>query len=427
MPPPSLISTAALLARSRMGWRAGLCWTLLCLVSPLAAAQGPGLSTLQQAFDAAWVRQPEAQTQALLQQAAQGRQAAAQGWTAGPPSLELSSTTDRLARNEGRREWALGLALPLWLPGERQRSQALAQAEGAVVDSRTAAARWRLAGAVREAWWGWQRARVELDLARARQASAAQLAADVARRVAAGELARVDAHQAEAAWAAAQAEWAERQAALVQAEQGLSALAAEVPAAPVLPVPESTEVLGLAAAPLDTHPGLRELSDRLQRAERARDLVAVQQRAHPELTLASTRERGAVGERYSQTLSIGLRLPLGSTGQQQAQNASAAAEFMEAQTQLSLERQRVAGEWAAARARLSAAQAAAEAAGRRAELAREARGFIDKAFQAGEADLPSRLRVEWEAFEAERQATLARLQAHQALSTLHQALGLLPQ
>ena len=74
-----------------------------------------------------------------------------------------------------------------------------------------------------------------------------------------------------------------------------------------------------------------------------------------------------------------------------------------------------------------AAQASAEAANRRAALARETRGFIEKSFRAGETDLPSRLRVELEAFEAERQSTLARLNVNQAISALNQALGLLPQ
>ena len=72
------------------------------------------------------------------------------------------------------------------------------------------------------------------------------------------------------------------------------------------------------------------------------------------------------------------------------------------------------------------AQAGAQAATRRAELARETRGFFDKSFRLGESDLPTRLRVELDAAEAERQSARARLAVQQAVSALRQALGQLP-
>ncbi|HVR52670.1 MAG TPA: transporter, partial [Pseudorhodoferax sp.] len=82
---------------------------------------------------------------------------------------------------------------------------------------------------------------------------------------------------------------------------------------------------------------------------------------------------------------------------------------------------------AVARARLAAAQAVATAAARRQALAQQTRGFFETSFRLGETDLPNRLRVELEAYEAERQSARARVAVHQAISTLRQALGLLPQ
>ncbi|MNW04181.1 hypothetical protein D3C71_2002340 [compost metagenome] len=70
---------------------------------------------------------------------------------------------------------------------------------------------------------------------------------------------------------------------------------------------------------------------------------------------------------------------------------------------------------------------AADAAQRRAALAGESRGFFDKAFRLGESDLPTRLRIDLEAFEAERQAARSRLEVGAAISQLRQALGLLPE
>ena len=74
--------------------------------------------------------------------------------------------------------------------------------------------------------------------------------------------------------------------------------------------------------------------------------------------------------------------------------------------------------------RLATQLAAAE---RRAQLARESRGFFDKSFRLGETDLPTRLRIEAEAADAERQAARARIELAAAISAWRQALGLLPQ
>ena len=99
----------------------------------------------------------------------------------------------------------------------------------------------------------------------------------------------------------------------------------------------------------------------------------------------------------------------------------------EAQAQLALERERLSAEREAARVRVDASRTQLAAAERRALLARESRGFFDKSFRLGETDLPTRLRIEAEAAEAERQAARTRLELAAAISAWRQALGLLPQ
>jgi cobalt-zinc-cadmium efflux system outer membrane protein len=81
----------------------------------------------------------------------------------------------------------------------------------------------------------------------------------------------------------------------------------------------------------------------------------------------------------------------------------------------------------AATARLKASESQLGAMTRHAELARDTLAFVEKAFRLGEADLPTRLRVELEAAQAERQLARTRTDAAAAVSTLRQALGLLPQ
>jgi cobalt-zinc-cadmium efflux system outer membrane protein len=387
--------------------------------------------TLSQAFEAAWARQPELAALAARRDAARAQQQAAQSWTPEPVAVEVTGKTDRLNRNLGTREYEAGLAIPLWLPGERGRSQALAQAEGRAIESRTTAAQLRVAAAVREAWWNWQRARADAATAQGQLDNAQRIAADVGKRLKAGDLARADQHQAAGATATAQVSVAQAQAALIVAEQALRtllvspglALTAGLDVVNAEPEPEP----GSAVPDLDGHGELLALKDRAAAAEGLAALTATQSRVNPELLIATTRERDAPGEPWQQTLTVGVRIPFGAGPRHDARTAAARAETIELQAQLNLERVRLSSERDSAKARTESARLQLTAAERRAQLARETRGFFDKSFRLGETDLPTRLRIEAEATEAERQAARSRIELAAAISSWRQALGVLPQ
>jgi outer membrane protein, heavy metal efflux system len=393
----------------------------------------PGTLTLHQAFEAAWSRQPEGAALAARREAAQAQQQAAQAWTPEPAAVEVLTKTDRLNRNLGTREVEAAVAIPLWLPGARGRTQALAQAEGRAVESRTVAAQLRVAATVREAWWNWQRARAEADTALGQLDNAQRIAADVGKRLKAGDLARADQHQADGAVAATEATVAQARAALIVARQQLRTLMTSAAASPGPDLEGGQADLraeaepGAAMADIDSHGELLALKDRASVADGVAALAATQSRSHPELTIATTRGRGAAGEAWRQTFSLGLRIPFGAGAAHDARTASTRAETIELQAQLNLERARLAGERDAAIARTDAARLQLAAADRRAQLAHESRGFFDKSFRMGETDLPTRLRIEAEAAEADRQTVRARIELAAAISAWRQALGLLPQ
>ena len=301
----------------------------------------------------------------------------------------------------------------------------LAQAEISFVERRVLASQLRLASSVRDAWWSWQRARVDAELAREQLTNARRLAADVAKRTQAGDLARSDQHQAEGAVAAAEALAAQAQAASAVASAQLAALTGGVAAPDSIhngtgepsPVPSQTA----------RHPLLAELEDRIAVAERTANLISTQKRSNPELTVATTRGRGAFGDRYGQTVLIGIRVPFGSGPRYDARIATAQAEAIEVQSKLILERDQIQADQRGAASRLEAVRTQLVAAQRREMLANESRGFFDKSFRLGETDLPTRLRIEAEAAEAARQAARSRIDLASAISALRQSLGLLPE
>lgn len=419
--------TAHRLRHAGLAWLAA--WTLNTqaqVAPPESLPAGTAAFGLKQAFEAAWSRQPEALSLTARREAARATQQAAQAWTPSPAALEVSEKSDRLNRNRGAREIEVGVVVPLWLPDERSRSNALASAQVAAVESRATAAQLRVSGVLRPLWWQWQRDQVDADMARNQLASAQRLAADVSRRLQAGDLARADQHQADGAVAAAESVVAQAQARVTASLQQLvahtggasGALQSAVVAAE--PTPDDSPV------DVDGHAAVLALKDQATVAERAASLATAQPRAHPELLLATTRERAAFGETNQQTITLGVRFPFGEGPRHEARAATALADAAEAQAQLALERQRVLSEREAHRRQVGAARVQLAAAERRAQLARESRGFFDKSFRLGETDLPTRLRIEAEAVDAERQAARGRIDLAAAISAWRQSLGLLP-
>ncbi len=412
-------------------------WVLTAQAQGTAVAATSNAMSLKEVFDTAWQRQPEAQAFQKRRDAVQDQAKAASMLSPEPPSLEIGQRSDGLTGNKGAREFELGITVPIWLPGQRTASADLAQSEISWLERRQLAAQLRLAFAVRDAWWGWLRARVDAEMANEQLANAQSLAADVAKRTQAGDLAKSDQHQADGAVAAAQAHAAQAQAASavtlaqVMALTGRTALADLTVNAAGEPNPDPN--LGLtpsqtpSSSPSVGHPLLAELEDRITVAERTAQLIGTQKRSNPELTVATSRERGAFGERYGQTVQVGIRLPLGAGPSHDARLATAQAEAIEVQSQLVLEKARIQADQQGAAARLAAARTQLDAVQRRAKLANETRGFFDKSFRLGETDLPTRLRIEAEAAEATRQAARSQIDLASAISAWRQSLGLLPE
>ena len=383
---------------------------------------------LKQAFELAWDRQPEAKSATLRRNAAQARQEVANSWTAEPPSLDLFTKSDQVTGDQGRREYVAGVTLPLWLPGEQSRASELAGAELRSVSSRVSAAQLRTSQNLRTAWWDWQRARDETALANARVVNAKKLAADVRRRVNAGDLALSDQHQASGALASAEVAQAESESRLANTTQHLRSLTGVLPNSNVKQTPERMPALPADFTKLDAnHPAVKELFDRAQVARRTADLASAQNWKNPEVFLGTTRERGAYGESWQQSITLGVRIPFGSESRDRARIGQAQAEALESESQMRLEQERLAADLEASKILVESTRLQLVAAEKRARLAQESRVFFEKSFRLGETDLPTRLRIELESVEAQRGASRARIDLAAAVSTLRQNLGLLPE
>lgn len=398
----------------------------LWIFCSVVLAQPALAENLPRAFTDAWARQPAVAALAEHQQAIAARRAAASAWTPEAMAVELGGRSDRFNRDHGAAEVELGLAIPLWLPGERGASMALAGADAAFLEARQASLQWQLAGVVRSAWWDWHLARETLALSQGRLDAASRLRDDVGRRVKAGDLARSDLHQAELAVAVAESELAEAAGQHQAAASQLHLLTGKTPA-DVPPASEAAPGDEPADDWLERHPQLRLLQALADQARQQQALVRTRSRLAPEITVVTRQERDARGAPRDQSWSLGVRIPLSAGARHDMALAEAGAGRTEAEIAAVRERERLQRAAALAGQQLELARTRVEAGEKRARLASETLRLFDKSFRLGETDLPTRLRVEHEAFVAERALQLARLQLAASLSARRQALGLLPE
>lgn len=357
-----------------------------------------------------------------LARRARSEQTVASALWAGPPALEFGYRDDRFQSNVGARETEVGLAMPMWLPGQRSARQSAAQSEASVAALSEATARLRLAGTVREAVWEIAQLQAEADLARAQAGSLRALAADVDRRVAAGDLARADA-------LAARGELYGAEALQSQAQQRLQAASLQWKALTgFAAIPNTPEPLAEATGPtvVEEHPVLQLANLQVDLAKKRLDLANASKRSPPELIARVRQDVGNRGEAAVNTLGVAIRIPFGTSDRNEPLLAAAVTELEVAEAAESQQREQVMAAVATARTGTLAAERQLEAERSRAAMLRERATLVEVSFRAGDTSLPELLRASTAAAHAE--AGFARQQAALGLARarLQQALGLLP-
>ncbi len=402
----------------------------------------PPEPTLRQAFEAAWALSPQARAASQRDAQAQAQQQASESPLAAPPSITLAHRTDRVGTNAGLREFEAELGLPIRVHGTQDAARRQAHAERQAVAAQLEAARLRLAGEVREHAASLALARVEHELAARQRDEALALAADIERRVRAGESARIESltalalvRQADAAVLTATGELQRREqvwrsltgidrAAPLDESNSVAASATATPAAG--PAATSRIESTPQVPSLDAHALVREADAQLAAAQARLGLAEADRRDPMELGVGLIRERSAWGAAADTSLRLALRIPLGGAQRNAARLAGARAELDAAQADADARRRQVPGEITSARAQLEAARGALQQASERARLSREAHALVLKAYQLGESDLPTRLRAEAERRAADSALARTGIDLARAVSQLNQALGLLP-
>ena len=377
-------------------------------------------ASLRATLDNAWEKSPQAQTLEAKRAESDAQGVAANSLLPGAPAVILGGRSDQFNNDIGKREWEAGIAMPVWLPGQRDARQRQAQTGKASLEASILALRLKLAGELREAVWLVRQTELQVQLDEKNAQTASTLAQDVAKRVNAGELAKTDLNLAQNEWRSAQAAVLHSRSRLLQAQQSYAILTGTT----TLPdeIVESTQAKPL----LDDHPLLEEARLAIEAAQAQVRVANESRRDNPEVELSTRRERGTLNDPYASTVALSVRLPFATRARNlplitAAQTALTNAQSEYARVRLTLEYQRQQADQA-----LQAADQLLDLAQQQRTAARENLALFQKSFNMGESDLFTLLRTRTASFTAEQSYNQQQVAQALARARLNQAQGVLP-
>jgi outer membrane protein TolC len=379
-------------------------------------------TTLASAVEAAWNRAvASAEAAGISRQATAEKKASSALWAA-PPSLELSHRNDRLQNNNGVRETEVALAIPLWLPGQKSAKQQAADSLSSLSQLNETEGKLRVAEVVRELHWQIAELQANQSLSKQQTSTFAAIAADVDKRVKAGDLARADALAAKGELLSAQAAQSQAETQLEAAKRQWTALTG------LAQTPDATSASVESPSPrqLAEHPELLRAEQQVDLARKRLDLVARSNRSAPELITKLRQDMPGHGQGSAYSLGLAVRIPFGTDDRNEPLQAAALTELEVAQSKEQVLRSQLAARIESAKAAAEASQLQLQTEREKASLLNERAKLIRASFNAGETSLPELLRAASAAAQADYSAARQEAAFGLARARLQQAYGQLP-
>lgn len=376
--------------------------------------------SLRGALDQTWGTSPQAQTLEAKRAESDAQTVAANSLLPGAPVIILGHRGDQLTNNAGLNEWEAGIALPIWLPGQRDARQSQALVGKSGLEASIRSLRLKLAGELREAIWQVRQTQAQIQLGEARIHTAKKLAEDVAKRVRAGELAKTDLNLAQNEWRTAQAAVLLSRTQLLQAQQTYATLTG------MTALPDDISESALPKSLPDDHPLLEEARKAIEMAQAQVRLAGESRRDNPELGLGMRRERGSLNDPYADSVIISLRLPLSTDARNLPLISAAQTALADAQSQYNRTRITLEFQIQQAEQSVQATDQLLELAQQQRAAAQENLELIQKSFDLGETDLFALLRARAAAFEAGQAYNQQEIAQALSRARLNQAQGVLP-
>jgi outer membrane protein TolC len=327
---------------------------------------------------------------------------------------------DGLASNRGEREWQAELELPLWMQNQRNMRTKVADASLAYATLSRENLKLQLAGELREILWLIAYNENNHALAINKLALAKNLQRDVERRYQAGEMAMTDVMVVEQDSLRFEKEKLRAEAELKHASHRYFLLTG------LHEVPANIEEQQSPLQDYSQSSIWAEAQSSLALAETERDLAFIESRENLHLSLNAQSSKGAFDNAANDSVGMKLRIPFGEDARAAPINAAAemgVGQALSARESLRLELEAAMHE---AEHNLEVSRAELALASKQFDIAKKSASLAQKAFQFGESDLVSLLRVQAQTYEAERAYTTRKIQVQWDIARYNQAVGALP-
>lgn len=336
------------------------------------------------------------------------------------PAVSFTHQNDGLASARGEREWHAELELPVWQPKQRDNRLKVAEAMQSTNSAIQQSLKLQTAGRLREALWNIAASDNFLSLAVNKLQVAKKLQTDVDKRYRAGEMAKTDAMLAEQEVFRAEKEKLRAEAEVMHARHRYFVLTG------LRELPASYEEKLSLLEDYTQSPIWLEAQSKVTLAETERDLTQIESRENARLLLNVRSIRGAFDVANNESVGVQVRVPFGFDTS--AAPARAAAEMVVGNAMSERDAMRLELEAAMHEAEhnLNVSRAELAVTIRQNEIARASLLLAQKAFELGESDLVSLLRVQAQAFEAERAFTTQQIQVQWNIARYNQTVGVLP-
>lgn len=336
------------------------------------------------------------------------------------PTISANHGTDGLFSDDGYRRWDVGLRLPVWWPGQRTGRRKTARAAESAASHAQRAHALEVAGWVRQAISNLALSRVRLELTKAEWRAENELAAQIERAVALGELANRELLLARSASLDRRLLYLEALEESRHAEGTYYLLTGlgEWPA-DWRETPADSEAL-------ENHPLLLLAGEEVARAQGELDQLSADQWGHPILAIGSEHERDSSGENFDDRIIAGVSIPLGRRRNARVEVAAARRALAEERRDRQRLERRLHGRLTEAEHSFALSSQRVSTAAEQSEMAAEYLRLTELGFGLGETDLRQLLGARSRATAAKQSHREAVILRQSSAAEINQALGVLP-
>lgn len=378
--------------------------------------------TLHALTQQVYERLPEKAGEAKFGELQSANEALANAMFAEPMVGNLSVFEDSIVgTNNGMQEWEGSVDMPLWLPGQRDSRQKLADKIAQQLPAYQQRSMLIAAQQVRSLIWDIKLAETTVEQSQQVWQTAQKLEKDVTSRVKAGDLPNTERLLASSNTIEARTKLVSAQASLQEKLKTYQYFTGtlNVPA-------DYQEILSQQAEVTSEHPYIQMQDQYIDMLRSKQDLARYDSAVNPNLSVGMRRDRGDRRESYTNSLGLGISIALNDKRYSQPAVAEAAAELADAQVQRQQLLRDLNAQLIVARESLQSKQDQLALFTEQDKTTQSYFALQKRAFDLGEINLIDLLRSQVLANESHSRLNLLKVEVEMIISNINQILGETP-